>query len=81
VAKAIVLLLGFNSERRLSGYMKGYMKRAKEIEREYGLNVLTFGALALKDQGWLISNAVSFALYYAFFAIAWLLIWLLNLLH
>jgi hypothetical protein len=58
-----VLFLGINSERRLSGYMSGYMRRAKEIESEYGMQLLSSSIQALKQKKLLISNAVIFPLY------------------
>ncbi|NJL40744.1 MAG: hypothetical protein HC840_14355 [Leptolyngbyaceae cyanobacterium RM2_2_4] len=74
-----VLFLGINSERRLSGYMSGYMRRAKEIESDYGMQLLSFGTQELKSKKLLISNSVIFPLYYAFFLIAWLIVWILNI--
>lgn len=73
-----VLFLGLNSERRLSGYMTGYMQRAKDIESEYGMKLITFGR-AFKDKKLIISNSIIFPLYYFFFFIAWFIVWMLNL--
>jgi hypothetical protein len=64
------LFLGINSERRLSGYMSGYMRRAKEIESEYGMQLLSFGTQELRNKKLLISNSIIFPLYYSFFFIA-----------
>jgi hypothetical protein len=74
-----VLCLGINSERRLSGYMSGYMRRAKEIESEYGMLLLSFGIQEVKNKKLLVSNSMIFPLYYAFFFIAWLIVWILNI--
>ena len=74
-----VLFLGINSERRLSGYMSGYMRRAKEIESEYGMRLLSSGIQELKNKKLLMSNSVIFPLYYAFFFVAWMIIWILNI--
>lgn len=75
---AFVLFLGINSERRLSGYMAGYMQRAKDIESEYGMKLLTFGR-AFKDKKLIISNSIVFPLYYFFFFVAWFIVWMLNI--
>ena len=74
-----VLCLGINSERRLSGYMSGYMRRAKEIESEYGMQLLSLGIQEVKNKKLLVSNSVIFPLYYAFFFMAWLIVWILNI--
>jgi hypothetical protein len=59
-----VLLLGFNSERRIAAYMAGYMKRACQIESEYGMTLLSNGADSIKRKIFLFSNALIFPLYY-----------------
>jgi hypothetical protein len=74
-----VLCLGINSERRLSGYMSGYMRRAKEIESEYGMQLLSLGIQEVENKKLLVSNSVIFPLYYAVFFIAWLIVWILNI--
>ena len=74
-----VLCLGINSERRLSGYMSGYMRRAKEIESEYGMQLLSLGIQEVKNKKLLVSNSVIFPVYYAFFFMAWLIVWILNI--
>ena len=74
-----VLCLGINSERRLSGYMSGYMRRAKEIESEYGMQLLSLGIQEVENKKLLVSNSVIFPVYYAFFFMAWLIVWILNI--
>lgn len=73
-----VLFLGLNSERRLAGYMSAYMRRAKEIEAEYGMTLISFGIQEVKGKTLLISNSIIFPLYYSFFFIAWIVVWILN---
>jgi uncharacterized membrane protein AbrB (regulator of aidB expression) len=73
------LFLGINSERRLSGYMSGYMRRAKEIESEFGMQLLSCGIQELRNKKLLISNSIIFPLYYSFFCVAWVFVWILNI--
>lgn len=75
-----VLLLGLNSERRLAGYMEGYMQRARQIEKEYGMTILSHSWSAVKRRRLLFSNAKVFPVYYCIFILAWLSIWVWNLL-
>lgn len=74
-----VLFLGINSERRLSGYISAYMRRAKNIEAEYGMSLLTSGIQEVQTMRFLLSNSVIFPLYYSFFILAWIGVWVLNL--
>ena len=74
-----VLFLGVNSERRLSGYMAGYMRRAKEIESEYGMQLLSCGVKELRNKKLLISNSIIFPFYYSSFFVAWVVVWTLNI--
>jgi hypothetical protein len=73
------LFLGMNSERRLSGYMSAYIRRAKEIESEYGMQLLSFGIQELRNKKLLISNSIIFPLYYSFFLVVWVIVWILNI--
>jgi hypothetical protein len=75
-----VLLLGLNSERRLAGYMEGYMLRARQIEAEYGMTILSHSWNKVKRRRLLFSNAKMFPIYYCIFILAWLIIWMWNLL-
>jgi hypothetical protein len=59
--------------------MSGYMRRAKEIESEYGMQLLSLGIQEVKNKKLLVSNSVIFPVYYAFFFMAWLIVWILNI--
>ena len=74
-----VLLLGFNSERRLSVYMAGYMRRAKQIESEFGMSLLSDAWSEVRGRRMLFSNARIFPFYYFIFILVWVIIWLINL--
>lgn len=76
-----VLLLGINSERRLSAYMTGYIRRAREIESEHGMSLLPLGWDEVKSRKLLFSNRIVFPLYYFVFILVWVSIWALNLLN
>jgi len=54
------------------------MQRAKDIESEYGMTLLTFGR-AFKDKKLIISNSIIFPLYYFFFFVAWVIVWIMNI--
>jgi len=58
--------------------MAEYMQRAKDIESEYGMTLLTFGR-AFKDKKLIISNSIIFPLYYFFFFVAWVIVWIMNI--
>lgn len=77
---AFVLLLGINSERRLSAYIVGYMKRATQIESECGMQLLHLAKVEVDRQKWLFSNRSVFLFYYYIFLISWIIIWILNIL-
>jgi uncharacterized membrane protein len=62
-----VLLLALNSERRLAVYMEGYMRRARQIESEYGMTVLPGSWNQVKRRRFLFSNAKVFPIYYCIF--------------
>jgi hypothetical protein len=74
-----VLLLGINSERRLSAYMGSYMYRAREIESEYGMSLLSPSGNNVQKKRLLLSNSYVFPLYFCIFIIAWFTVWALNL--
>jgi len=74
-----VLLLGLNSERRLAAYMAGYLRRAKQIESEYGMSMLSEGWNEIQGRRFLVSNSKVFPIYYSIFILAWLIIWVWNL--
>lgn len=75
-----VLLLGINSERRLSVYLSSYIERAIQIEKEYGLKLLSLGGTKVRNQRLILSNIAIFSLYFTILLIAWIVVWLLNLL-
>ena len=70
-----LLLLGINSERRLSNYMDAYFTRAREIEQQLGLALVSRGFEEVRKRRSLVSNSVVFPLYYAFLMVAWVVIW------
>jgi hypothetical protein len=74
-----VLLLGLNSERRLSAHMSGEMRRARQIEAEHGMTLLSVAYSEIGNRKLLMKNDVVFPLYYFIFIIAWVIIWILNL--
>ena len=73
-----LLLLGLNSERRLSHYMDAYSQKAREIEGAFGLSLVSCGLLEVRKERFLFSNSKVFPIYYLFFMIAWIVIWLKN---
>jgi hypothetical protein len=75
-----VLLLGINSERRLSAYIAGYIHRARQIESEYGMSLLSVSWNEVQSRKLLLSNTIVFPLYYFAFILVWASIWVLNLL-
>jgi hypothetical protein len=75
------LMLGFNSERRQTAYMAGYMNRANCIEQEYGMSLLAAGRQAVRTRKLLPSNTTIFPFYYGVFALSWLVLFLLNVIR
>jgi hypothetical protein len=73
-----LLLLGINSERRLSNYMEAYFKRAREIEQQFGLALVSLGFEEVRKRRSIFSNSRVFPLYYSFLMIAWIIIWVRN---
>lgn len=76
-----VLVLGLNSERRIAKYTAVYMQRAREIESEYGMSLLSLGKSEVQKRKLLFSNSLLFPLYYLIFILAWLIVWLMNWIH
>lgn len=74
-----VLILGLNSERRLSAYVGGHMVRATEIEKQYGMSVFAEGRKEVQGKRFLISNRIMFPTFYFVFIIVWITIWVLNI--
>jgi hypothetical protein len=70
-----LLLLGINSERRLSNYMAAYFKRAREIEQQFGLTLVSLGFEEVQKRRSIFSNSIVFPLYYTSLMIAWIIIW------
>lgn len=73
-----LLLVGINSERRLSNYMEAYFKRAREIEQQFGLALVSLGFEKVRKSRSIFSNSRVFPLYYSFLMIAWMIIWVRN---
>lgn len=74
----LVALIGFNSERRLSAYIRANVDYLKTIEKSNGLGLLTTANDAtLKIRG-MVSNKTAFLTYYAFMAAGWVVVWLVN---
>ncbi len=80
VIAAFLLLTGLNNERRMTAYMRGYMKRAKKIQDSLGMTFLSDGYTEVTQTKALVSNMVMFPFYYALFFAAWIAIWLANVL-
>ncbi len=78
VVAVFLLLLGMNSERRLTAYMAVYMKRAKEIENRRNMSLLSDAYAQVSKRRFLVSNTVTFPGYYALFVLVWVVIWLIN---
>ncbi|HEV2706254.1 MAG TPA: hypothetical protein VGV59_10045 [Pyrinomonadaceae bacterium] len=74
-----VLLLGLNSERRLAAHMFGEMLRARQIEAEHGMALLSVAYSEVENRKLLMKNNLVFPLYYFIFIVAWVIIWILNL--
>ena len=74
-----LLLLGLNSERRLTAYMSAYIRRAKEIESKRKMVLLSSAYSDVSQRRFLVSNTLTFPLYYGIFALSWLLIWTANI--
>jgi hypothetical protein len=74
-----VTVMGLNADRRHSAYMYGYIKRARAIEDQNGMELLKQGYEEVKRTKCLVSNSITFPIYYAVFASLWLIVWLLNI--
>ena len=74
-----LLLVGLNSERRLSSYMSAYARRAREIEEQFGLSLVSLGAGETRRRRFLVSNSVAFPVFYSALMVAWVVIWVRNL--
>ena len=74
-----LLLLGINSERRLGAYLVGYKNRASDIEEVYGMKLMQYGAREVKKRRFQISNRIIFPVYYFIFLLAWIVVWIINL--
>jgi len=73
------LLMGLNTDRRLNAYMRGYMQRAKGIEAEWDMHVLSTASESVGRTRGLVRSSTASSLYYILFIIAWVVIWNLNL--
>ena len=66
-----VALLGLNNELRLAAYMKAHGKRAQEIEKCVGIQLVTASISAIKEKPYILSNMVMFPLFYIVLLIGW----------
>jgi hypothetical protein len=80
VVAFFALLVGINSQWRLSAYMAGFMQRAMQIETEYGMSFLSVGKREVDKKKLLRTTAFVFSFYHLIFILAWIVIWIWNLL-
>jgi hypothetical protein len=73
-----LLILGFNSERRLSSYMKAYSEKARQVEDELGLSLIKTGFSEIRNKRLLFSNSVLFHVYYPLLIFGWVVVWVSN---
>ena len=78
VVAILVAMLGLNSERRLSAYMRGYMRRAKDIEDKNQMSFLHDGTVEVNKRKLPLPNLVAFSICYVAFMTAWPVIWIAN---
>jgi 1,4-dihydroxy-2-naphthoate octaprenyltransferase len=76
-----LLVLGLNSERRLSRYMDAYSKRAIDIEDKLGLSLIKDGSAEAHNKRLLYSNSTMFPIYYSLLILGWAVIWIRNILE
>ncbi len=74
------LLTSINAERRLTAYMTGFVRRATQIESEYGMSFLASGKAEVDKRKLLLSNTLVFPLYHFIFILSWIAVWTLNVL-
>jgi hypothetical protein len=74
-----VVVLGFNSERRVAAYMRGAAQRLKEVEPMTGMALFSAGATEVARTRGLAANAKVFMIYYLVLGLAWLFVWAGNL--
>lgn len=80
VIAVVLLVIGLNSERRLTAYMKGYMERARDIEDKAEMSLLRQAHDEVLKRKGLISNALAFPCYYGAFVLVWVVVWVFNIL-
>jgi len=73
-----VILLGINSERRLSAYMDANAQRARIIEGQHGMSLLSGAHANIQSRKCMFSNTTVFKAFYSMLLIAWFVIWILN---
>jgi len=74
----VVILLGMNSERRLTAYMGSYARRARVIESQHGMTLVSDAYASVQGCRFMFSNARVFLLFYVLLLLAWLVIWIVN---
>ena len=70
----IVALIGINNERRLYGYLRGFRKRAQDIETKYRDNEMSLIGSARKQVAGLsktLGSSKAFLIYYGIIAVGW----------
>lgn len=80
VVAFLVTLLGLNSDRRLTEYMVGNAKRAKELEQQLGMKVFSGAHSEVANKRFLYSNKHVFFCFYTLLAVSWIIVWAVNLL-
>lgn len=81
VLSCFVLLLGANSQRRLWTYMSGYVRRATQIEGKYNMLLLQTGKLEVESKRLLFSNNYLFLFFHLMLFLAWVVIWIINIIR
>lgn len=74
------VLLGINNMRRLSAYLNGFSSRAIEIEKNFGMSLISRGKKEVSQKRISPPSAVLFLLYHYIFLLVWIIIWVWNLL-
>ena len=75
------ILLGINNMRRLSAYLNGFSNRAIEIEKKFGMSLISQGKKEVNKKRISPPSAVLFLFYHYIFLLVWIVIWIWNLLE
>jgi hypothetical protein len=75
----LVILLGLNSERRLSAYQGGNYHRMQEIEATCGMRLWTVAVNDVRGRKLSFNNAKTLPVFYIILAVGWVFIWICNL--